>query len=229
MAPTRNRGRVAGFLYLLLALSGPVLIVYIPSKLFVHGNASATAANIAAHESLFRLGIVADLFVGTIVIFVTLALYRLFKDVDQKLALLLVVLGGILPSAIYFFNVINDAAALTLVHGADFLSAFDKPQRDALAMLSLHLHGQAFAAGEVFYGLWLLPLAILTYRSRFLPCFLGVWLFINGLTYLVLCLTGFLLPQFEDRLASITFPFLTGGVALVLWLLISAIPKPPNA
>jgi hypothetical protein len=124
----------------------------------------------------------------------------------------------------------NDAAALTLVHGADFLSAFDKPQRDALAMLFLHLHGQAFAAGEVFYGLWLLPLAILTYRSRFLPRFLGVWLFINGLTYVVLCLTGFLLPQFEDRLASITFLFLTGEVAFVLWLLVKgAIPKPPDA
>jgi hypothetical protein len=220
MPPIRNPGRVAGFLYLLLALAGPVRIIYIPSKLFVHGNAAATASNIAAHESLFRFGIVADLFVGTIVIFVALALYRLFRDVDQKLAVLLVILGGVLPSAIYFFNVINDAAALTLVHGAEFLSAFDKPQRDALAMLFLHLHGQAFTAGEVFFGLWLLPLAILAYRSRFLPRFLGVWLFINGLTYLIQCLTGFLLPQYEDRLANLTFPVLTGELAFMLWLLI---------
>jgi hypothetical protein len=94
-------------------------------------------------------------------------------------------------------------------------------------MLFLHLHGQAFTAGEVFYGLWLLPLAILTYRSRFLPRFLGVWLFINGLTYLALCLTGFFLPQHEDRVASLTFPFLTGEVAFMLWLLVKgAIPKP---
>jgi uncharacterized protein DUF4386 len=73
MPPTRNPGRVAGFLYLLFALAGPVRIIYIPSKLFVHGNATATAANIAPHELLFRLGIVADLFVGTIVVFVTFA------------------------------------------------------------------------------------------------------------------------------------------------------------
>ncbi len=154
MTSTRNPGRVAGFLYFLLCLSGPVRLIYIPSKLFVHGDATATANNIAAHESLFRLGIVSDLFVGTIVIFVALALYRLFKGVDQNLAVLMVILGGVLPSAIYFFNVLNDAAALMLVRGADFLTVFEKPQRDALAMLFLNLHGEGFVAGETFmvYG-----------------------------------------------------------------------------
>ena len=170
MSSTRNLGRVAGFLYLLLAIAGPVRILYIPSKLFVHCNAVATANNIAAHESLFRLGIVSDLFVGTIVIFVALALYRLFKGVDQSLSVLVVILGGVLPSAIYFLNVLNDAAALMLAHGADFLSVFEKPQRDALAMLFLNLHEQGFFVGEIFYGLWLIPLGILTYRSRCASC-----------------------------------------------------------
>jgi Domain of unknown function (DUF4386) len=82
MSSTRNPGRVDGFLYLLLAVAGPIRILYIPSKLFVQGNASATANNIATHESLFRLGIVSDLFVGSIVIFVALALYRLSKGVE---------------------------------------------------------------------------------------------------------------------------------------------------
>jgi hypothetical protein len=109
------------------------------------------------------LGIVSDLFVGTIVIFLMLALYRLFKGVDHNLAVLMVILGGVLPSALYFFNVLNDSAALLLVSGADFLSVFEKPQRDALAMLFLNLHDQGFLAGEIFYGLWLLPLAVLTY------------------------------------------------------------------
>ena len=104
-----------------------------------------TANNIAAHETLFRLGIVGDLFCGTIVIFVALALYRLFKGVDQNLAVLVVILGGVLPAAIDFFNVLNDAAALILVRGADFLSVFDKPQRDALAMLFLRMHDQECA------------------------------------------------------------------------------------
>ena len=143
---TRSRPATPGespdFLYLLLAVAGRVRILYIPGKLFVQDNASSTANNIAAHESLFRLGIVSDLFVGSIVIFVALALYRLFKGVDQSLAVLMVILGGVLPSAIYFFNVLNDAAALMLARGPDFLSAFEKPQRDGLAMLFLKLHGQ---------------------------------------------------------------------------------------
>src|SRR5271167_3218679 len=210
MSSTRNPGRVAG----------PIRIIYIPSKLFVDGNATATANNIAAHESLFRLGIVSDLFVGTIVIFVALALYRLFKGVDQNLAVLMVILGGVLPSAIYFFNMLNDAAALMLARGADFLSVFEKPQRDALAMLFLNLHGQGFVAGEIFYGLWLFPLAVLTYRSRFLPRFLGVWLIINGFAYLVLSVTGLLFPYYEDKVSNIAFPALTGEVAFMLWLLI---------
>jgi len=92
----------------------------------VHGNATATANNIAAHETLFRFGIAGDLFTGTMVIFVALAFYRLFKGVDQNQAVLMVILGGVLPSAIYFFNVLNDAAALMLARGADFLSVFEK-------------------------------------------------------------------------------------------------------
>jgi Domain of unknown function (DUF4386) len=228
MTSTRNPGRVAGFLYFLLCLSGPVRLIYIPSKLFVHGDATATANNIAAHESLFRLGIVSDLFVGTIVIFVALALYRLFKGVDQNLAVLMVILGGVLPSAIYFFNVLNDAAALMLVRGADFLTVFEEPQREALAMLFLNLHGEGFVAGEIFYGLWLLPLGILTYRSRFLPRFLGVWLILNGFAYVILSLTGFLLPRYENTVSNLTFPVLTGELAFMLWLLIKgAKPQPP--
>jgi Domain of unknown function (DUF4386) len=217
---TSRNARIAGFLYLLLVIAGPLRLMYIPSTLFVHGNASATANNIAAHEALFRLGIVSDLFCGTIVIFLVLAFYRLFKGVDQNLAVLVVILGGVLPAAIDFFIVLNDSAALILVRGADFLSVFDKPQRDALAMLFLRMHDQEILAAEIFWGLWLFPLAILVYRSRFLPRFLGVWLIINGFAYLAISFTGLLLPHYENAVVNITFPTLTGEVAFMLWLLI---------
>ena len=164
MNSTRNPGRVAGLFYLLL-LAAPLRLMYIPNKLFVAGNATATANNIRAHETLFRLGIVGDLFCGVALIFLVLALYRLFKGVDQHLAVLMVIVGGVLPSAIDFFNVLNDAAALMLVRGADFLSVFAMTQRDALAMLFLRLHHQEVVAAEILWGLWLLPLGILAYWS----------------------------------------------------------------
>jgi hypothetical protein len=219
----KNPGRIAGFLYLLLVVAAPVRLIYIPSKLFVSGNATATANNIAAHELLFRLGIVSDLFSGTIVIFLVLALYLLLKGVDQKLAVLMVILGGVLPAAIDFFNVLNDAAALMLVRGADFLSVFDKPQRDALAMLFLRLHHHEIVAAEILWGLWLFPLAVLIYRSSFLPRFLGVWLIINGFAYLAMSFTGLLLPQYENMVSNIVFPALLGEMAFMLWLVIKGV------
>src|SRR5438874_469458 len=85
MTPLNRNARIAGLLYLTL-LSAPLRLIYIPTKLFVSGNASATSNNIAAHQMLFRLGILSDLFTATMAIFLTLALYRLFKAVDQGLA-----------------------------------------------------------------------------------------------------------------------------------------------
>ena len=130
---------------------------------------------------------------------------------------------------IYFLNVLNDAAALLLVRGADFLSVFDKPQRDALAMLFLRLHRQEIVAAEILWGLWLFPLAVLVYRSGFLPRFLGVWLTINGFAYLAMSFTGLLLPPYEDIVSNIAFPALLGEMAFMLWLLIKGAKVPPLA
>jgi len=200
--------------------------MYIPNALFVGGNATATANNIAAHQSLFRLGIVCDLLAATLTLFLVLALYRLFKGVNQNLAVLMVILGGLMVTPIYFLNTLNDAAALLLVRGADFLSVFEEPQRDALAMLFLRLHHQGVVANEIFWGLWLLPFGILVYRSRFLPRFLGVWLIINGFAYVVISFTGLLLPQYEDKVFNSAFPILLGEMAIMLWLVIKG-AKPP--
>jgi hypothetical protein len=226
MISPRNPGRVAGLWYLLLVLIGPLRLIYIPSKLFVHGNAAATVNNIAAHEWLFRFGIVGDLAGAVILIFLTLAFYRLFAGVDRNLAVQVVIFGGVMPAVIYLVNVVSDLGALTAVRGADFLSAFDKPQRDALAMLFLRLHDHQTTAAEILWGVWLLPLAVLVYRSRFLPRFLGVWLAINGFAYVILSFTGVLLPQYENKAFIISQPALFAEVALMLWLVIKG-AKPP--
>ena len=219
MTSLSKNARVAGLLYLSL-MTAPLRLVYIPNKLFVSGNATATANNIAAHETLFRLGIVSDLFTATMAIFLTLALYRLFKGVDKNLARLVVILGSLMVTPIYFLNTINDAAALLLARGGNFLSAFEKPQRDALAMLFLRLHGHGILANEIFWGLWLFPFGLLVYRSRFLPRILGVWLMINCFAYLATSFTGLLFPQHEATVGNIVFPVMFGEVAIMLWLVI---------
>jgi hypothetical protein len=219
MTSLSRKARIAGFLYLTL-LTAPLRLVYIPSKLFVDGNASATANNIAAHEMLFRLGIVSDLFTATMGIFLTLALYRLFQEVDKGLARLVVILGSLMVTPIYFLNTINDAVALLLARGTDFLSVFDKPQRDALVMMFLRMHHYGVLVNEIFWGLWLFPFGLLVYRSRFLPRILGVWLMLNCFAYLAISVTGLLWPQYEQKVSNWVFPLMLAELAIMLWLVI---------
>lgn len=219
MSATRNPGRLAGLLYVLTSIAGFFAMGYVPSKLIVHGNAAATASNITDSETLFRLGIAAQLVGEAGFIFVALALYDLLKGVNRRQASLMVTL--ILVSIpITFLNELNSFAALALVRGADFLSVLEKPQRDALAMLFLHLHGRGFVVAEMFWGLWLFPLALLVYKSRFLPRFLGVWLALAGLGWVIQCLTGILLPEYQDKVNTYLQPAIFGEIVFMLWLLI---------
>src|SRR6266487_6737618 len=228
MRPARNPGRVVGLWYLLLVLGGPLRLIYIPNKLFVHDNAAATAGNIAAHEWLFRFGMLSDLFGAVVLIFLVLAFYRLFKGVDQQLAVLLVIVGGVMPALINFVNVVSDAGALMAAGGggADFLSVFDKPQRDALVMLFLRLHHHQIVAAEILWGLWLFPMGALAYKSRFLPRFLGVWLIINGVAYVVLSFTWLFFPDYQDRVFLYSQPAPFEELAIMLWLVIKG-ARPP--
>src|SRR5262249_7331352 len=104
MTSLSKKARIAGLLYLLASLVGVVSVIYMPSVLVVSGDASATAANLLAHESLFRWGMLCQMLVATGWIFVTLALYQLLKDVDQGLAVVMVILGSLIPAPIFCLN-----------------------------------------------------------------------------------------------------------------------------
>jgi Domain of unknown function (DUF4386) len=135
-----------------------------------------------------------------------------------------------MPAVIYFVNVAYELGALMIARGADFLSVLDKPQRDALAMVLLHLHSFQVDASLVLAGAWLFPLAMLVYRSRFLPRFLGVWLAIGGFAWLILSFTAILAPEYQNKLFSIFQPAFFGEIALTLWLVIKgAKPQPLDA
>jgi Domain of unknown function (DUF4386) len=229
MSSTKNPGRFAGLLYVLASMVGFFAMGYVPDKLIVHGNAAATANNIAASETLFRLGIAGELLGQAAFIFVALALYDLLKEVNRRHATLMVMLI-VVSIPIAFLNELNSFAALVLVRGAEFLSIFDKPQRDALAMLFLNLHGRGFVVVEIFWGLWLFPLALLVYKSRFLPRFLGVWLALAGFAWVILSLTSVLLPPYQDKVYAYSQPAIVGEIAFMLWLLIrGAKPQAPDA
>lgn len=211
--------RVAGVLYLLIAITAPIGLMYVPGKLIVPGNATASANNIRASEWLLRIGMGSELFHQIVGIFLVLALYRLFKAVNERHALQMVILS-LTPVPIVLLNVLNEIAALVLVSGADFLSVFDMRQLDAMAMLFLRLHSQGIIVASIFWGLWLFPFAMLVIRSGFIPRVLGVLMMIAGSAYLASAFTSLLLPQYGKLVGQIALLLETGELPIIFWLLI---------
>lgn len=225
MNSTKRQARLAGLLYLSASIIGAFGLIYVPN-LIVPGEAAATADHIRTSETIFRLGIASELAGFTIFIFVVLALYRLFKGVNQKHALAMAILL-LVSIPISLLNVLNDIAALILVSGADFLSAFEKSQLDALAYLFIRLHGQGFVVSQIFWGLWLFPFGILIIRSGFLPRVLGYLLFLAAFGYLANSFTSLVLPfyrQLVDHFASI---LQIAELPTIFWLLIMGAKDQP--
>jgi len=223
----RKALKAAGLLYLLMAISAPIGLIYVPSVLMVPGDATATADNVRASEWLLRIGIGSELFHQAIVVFLALALYRLFKPVNENQAKLLVVLGALVSVPIMFLNVLNEVAALMLVSGTEFLSAFDKPQLDGLAMLFLRLHEDGINVAAIFWGLWLFPFGILVIRSGFIPRLLGFLLFVAGSAYVASSFTSLLLPQYEELVGRFAIILEMAEMPIVFWFLFRAF-RPPG-
>ena len=230
MHSLKKAGRIAGAIYLSMVVTGPFSLIYVPSKLIVRGNAGATADNILAHETMFRLAILANLVGSVIFICLAIALYRLLSGVNKTWAGLMVAFV-LVSSAVGFLNTLNNIAALTLFRGADFLAVFDKPQREALAMLFLRLHNQGIFINEIFWGVWLFPFGLLVFRSGFLPRFIGAWLMINCFGYVALSVIALFFPTYYSAAFKFGQPILFGELAIMLWLLIKGarVPTLPGA
>src|SRR5438093_5319988 len=219
MNSTKKQARFAGLLYLLASIIGCFGLIYVPGKLIVRGDATATANPIRASETLFRFGIATELFGFTMFIFVVLALYRLFKGVNEKHALAMATLL-LVSIPVSLLNLLNNIAALVLVSGADFLSPFDKRQLDALTYLFLRLHGQGLVVAQIFWGLWLFPYGMLVIRSGFIPRAVGVLLMIAGSGYLVSSFAYLFLPEHARMVSQFATVLELGELPIIVWLLI---------
>lgn len=211
------RARVAGSLYLIANLFAPFTLLYLPSRFIVRGDAAGTANNVIASESLFRLGIVGNLFTFIANIFLALALYQLLKVVNKNMAALMVILF-LVGVPIAMLNELTQLAILQLLGGADYLSAYPTDQLQALAYLLLRLHDQGLLLAHIFFGLWLLPMGTLVFKSGFIPKMVGVLLAIAGVGYVVQSFAAFL----GYNVNIILFTGL-GELVFLLWLLIKGV------
>ncbi len=215
--------RFAGFLYLLMAPFGIFGIMYVPSILIVPGDAATTANNIMTSESLFRSGIVSALIVQILIILLVLVLYKLLKPVNKNHALLMVIF--ILVSVpITMLNELNQFAALLISSGADYLAVFSAGQLQTLVSLFLNLHEYGIFITSIFWGLWLLPMGYLVFKSGFLPRILGILLMIACFGYLIDSFGRLLLSNFDTTIvATIVGVMLWGELLFPLWLLIKGV------
>ena len=220
MNSTKRLGRIAGVLYLLVGISGGFAEGYVEPKMYVAGNAVATAGNVVANPGLVRLGVVADLFDATVFVFLALTLYVLLKHVRESAARAMLVLvalaAGLTCSAAVF-----EFEGLRVATGAVNFAAFGTAGSNAQVLLLLDAQHYGLLTAQIFFGLWLAPLGYLAYKSRMFFRPLAVLLVVGAACYLVDMLTAFLLPDVARAIHSfITIPSAIAEIWMVGYLLV---------
>ncbi|MEJ5051918.1 DUF4386 domain-containing protein [Chryseobacterium culicis] len=217
----RKTARLAGFLYLIVVLTGFFSLMYVPSKLIVWENPALTFQNISSSVQLFRLSIVSSMICYIAFTLLPLALYQLLKEVNGSYAKLMVILA-LISVPISFINLQSKFSVLTLIEGADYLKVLDIKQLQAQMMLLLSNYNKGLLIAQVFWGLWLFPFGYLVCKSGFLPKILGIFLMMGCFGYLLNVFGRTVFSHFSDYALSnyITLPATIGEIGTCLWLLL---------
>ena len=217
--------RIAGILYLIIIIAGALGQIFIRGKLIVAGDAIATAGNLMASQSLWRIGIAGDLLMHVLDIPVMLALYLLLKPVNKPLAVS-AVLFNLIQTAVLVVNKLNLLVPLLLLGNAEYLQALEPQQLQALAYVPLRLHDYGFGIGLIFFGCVCLVQGYLIFRSGFLPKTIGVLMALAGLSYLTNSITLLLAPAYAEMVVPVLALALLGELALALWLIVKGVNVP---
>jgi len=213
MNSPKRLARMAGVLYLLVAIFGGFAEGYVEPKMYVAGNAAATTGNVVANSGLVRMGVVADLVDGTV--FLALTLYILLKHVHKSAARAMLVLVA-LAAGITCFNAIFEFEGLRVATGAVNMATFGTDGSNAVVQLLLDTQHYGLLTAQIFFGLWRVPLGYLAYKSPWFPKALGVLLVVGGGCYLVDLFAAFLAPDLAKNIhALIVIP----STIAELWML----------
>src|SRR6266566_7798900 len=200
MSPRKGLARIAGFLWLVVGISGGFAQGFMEPKMYAAGNAAATAANVVANPGLVRLGVVAELVDSTVFIFLAMTLYILLKHVHKSVARAMVVLVA-LSTGISCLNTVFEFEGLRVAIDSAYAAAFSTAGSNALVLLLLDTQHYGTLIAQVFFGLWLVPLGYLAYKSLgMFPKWLGVLLIVGGVCSLVDLLVLVLVPDFAQKI-----------------------------
>ncbi len=214
----KKTARIAGLWYLLLVIMGIYGLKYVGSQIFVEGNANATTTNILAHEFLFRTGIFSNIIGNFIFLFLVLTLCRLLKPVNERLAKLMLILV-VLQIPISFVIEIFNFTSLMILKG-EAIKGLQAGQKQDFASLFLNVHGYGIAILEVFWGIWLIPLGQLIFKSQFIPCIIGILLIAGGIAYMANSFVFLLWPDLDSVVSKFIIVASLGEIVFMLWLLV---------
>lgn len=216
---TLNRtARIAGALYLFTILTGAYSLLYVPSKLEVHGDIAATVANILASEATFRSAIAVGLISFAVWIALPLVLYKLLSATNKEAAILMVILAVIFVP-IDFAAFAKKLDVLSLLSRPDVAQVYATNQLNAQVRWAFDEYGNLMLASELFWGLWLLPFGYLVFKSQLFPRIFGIVLMIGCVSYLIEFARQILFPHVALP-AFIMWPAAFGEFGICLWMLV---------
>lgn len=217
----KRLARIAGILYLLVGVFGGFAEGFVDPKMYVSGNAAATAGNVVANSGLVRMGVVAHLLDGTFFVFLAMTLYILLKHVHKSVAQAMLVLVA-LATGIICLNAVFQFEGLRVAIDGSYAAAFGAAGSNAIVLLLLDTQHYGTLIAQVFFGLWLVPIGYLAYKSAgWFPKWLGVVLIVGGVCYLVDLLAAFLVPDLGQKIHTfVLIPSAIAEIVMVLYLLV---------
>jgi hypothetical protein len=224
METQRRLARIAGLLYLVVAVLGGFAELFVRARIVAPGDSAATADNIRDSATLFRFGFASDLVQATFFLFTAMALYLLLRHVNELVARAMVVIVAV-SVAIICLNLLNQYMALQVATGS--LTATGAAGSDALAGLFADMHAAGYLIAQIFFGLWLLPLGYLVYHSGYFPKVVGVLLAVGCFGYLIDTFAHFVAPGVAESISGIVLtPAAIGELSFVVYLLVKGIRFP---
>ncbi len=219
-ASVQTYARIAGVLFLLSLVAGGFGEFYVPSTLIVSSDATATAKNLIASDTLFRLGFAGYLVEAMCDIALTLVLYVLLRPVGKDLALL-TAFFRLVGTAVFAVAELFYFAAPLILGGADYLKTFSPDQLNTLALLSLKFYGYGGGIFLVFSGVGSILLGYLMFESGYLPKFLGALLALGGVGFVTRNFALVLAPAYA--FSGLLLPMIIAAPLLTVWLLVKGV------
>ena len=229
MSTLKRDARRAGLIYLGMSIVGAPTLIYLP-RLIVSGDAAATARNVLSNEPTYRLLLGGALAGWALYVVLAQALYDLFASVDESQSALLRIF--VVASAIVgVVDVALLAAPLVVLKSSALAAVFTRPQVEALALTLFGIRSAELHANEAFWGFWLIPFAVLIFKSRSIPRIIGALLLIASVGYIIMSFAYIAFPPLLEAANKIGGVLIQGELVLILWLVIMGAkdPRPPRA